>query len=183
LHFIGDFIDNETPIASGTGTQQLENTSWKALQNDKNASSDETSDRKRARFRNLIQMIRLTSTILNKGDGPKLHSDELIPNPYESSNYTYLDAAARLLVRKDEVIAAVECTSFRRDDPGVPVEFAVVAQPNNVTVPVVGLFTICCGLLIRKISQRRWNEPNPHSPRQLTKSGTLIPRVNYWEHT
>ena len=31
MHFIGDFIDDETPIASGSGTRQ--HTSWKTLQN------------------------------------------------------------------------------------------------------------------------------------------------------
>jgi hypothetical protein len=57
------------------------------------------------------------------------------PNLYTSGPYTYLDAAARLLVRKDEVIAAAECASFCRNEPTV--ELAVMAQPNNV--PVVGI--------------------------------------------
>ena len=92
---------------------------------------------KRARFCNLIQLIQLTTTILNEGRGPKLpsHSDEPVPSKTSgpttvpskiSGPYTYLDAAARLLVRKDEIIAAAECTSFRKDsDPTL--EVAVVA--------------------------------------------------------
>ena len=100
---------------------------------------------KRERFRDLIQLIRLTTTILNNGKGPKLQSDERLPSPYASKPYTYLDATARLLVRKDEVIAAAECTSYDKDKPTVGL--AVVAQPENV-----GMFTFCCGLLLRKFS-------------------------------
>ena len=115
------------------------------------STADEASNsepiRKRERFRNLIQLIRLTTTILNEGKGPNLQSEEKLPSSYASSPYTYLDATARLLVRKDEVIAAAECTSFRMDDPTV--ELAVMVQPRNV-----GMFTFCCGLLLRQISPR-----------------------------
>ena len=108
---------------------------------------------KRARFRNIIQLIQLTTTILNKGGGPKLRSDEPVPNPYSSSrpSYTYLDAAVRLLVRKDEVIAAVECASFCKDSDSADstLEVTVVAQLEcNNDVPVVGMFIFCCGLLV-----------------------------------
>jgi hypothetical protein len=107
---------------------------------------------KRARFRNIIQLIQLTTTILNKGGGPILRSDEPVPNPYSSSrpSYTYLDAAVRLLVRKDEVIAAAQCTSFCKDS--AEMELAIVAQSDNV--PVVGMFTFCGDLLLRTISPR-----------------------------
>jgi len=114
---------------------------------------------KRARFRNIIQLIQLTTTILSKGRGPKLplHSDEPVApktRPYTSGHYTYLDAAARLLVRKDEVIAAAECTSFRKGlSDHQAVEVAVMAQPNNLSV--VGMFTFCCGLLLRTITNPR----------------------------
>jgi hypothetical protein len=119
------------------------------MQSTADEASPSESDRKRARFRNLVQLIRLTTTILNKGKGPKLQSEEKLTSAYASSPYTYLDAAARLLVRKDEVIAAAECTSFRRDDHDPTVELAVMAQPGNV-----GMFTFCCGLLLRKISPK-----------------------------
>ena len=99
---------------------------------------------KRARFRNLIQLIRLTTTILNHGKGPKLQSEEKLPSSYESRPYTYLDAAARLLVRKDEIVAAAECTSFGKDEA---VEVTVVAQSLNV-----GMFTFCCGLYLEKLA-------------------------------
>lgn len=88
-------------------------------------ASESESDSKRTRFRNLIHLIRLTSTILHKGKGPQLQSEEKVPSPY-TSNPTYLDAAARLLVRKDEVIAAVKCAS--------PCEFAVTMSQPSVTV-------------------------------------------------
>ena len=118
---------------------------------------DNTSD-KRARFRNIIQLIQLTTTILSKGGGPKLPLHEPVApktRPYASGHYTYLDATARLLVRKDEVIAAAECTSFRKglSDAHQAVEVAVMAQSNNL--PVVGMFTFCCGLLLRTITHPR----------------------------
>jgi hypothetical protein len=107
---------------------------------------------KRSRFRNIIQLIQLTTTILNKGEGPRLRSDEPVPNPYSNRpTYTYLDAAARLLVRKDEVIAAAECTSFCKDS--TEMELAIVAQSKNVQV--VGMFTFCGDLLLRTIRPRR----------------------------
>ena len=118
------------------------------MQSTADEASPSESDRKRARFRNLVQLIRLTTTILNKGKGPKLQSEEKFTSAYASSPYTYLHATARLLVRKDEVIAAVECASFCKDDPNF--EFAVIAQPRNV-----GMFIFCCSLLLRKISPRR----------------------------
>jgi hypothetical protein len=102
-------------------------------------ASNSESVRKRERFRNLIQLIRLTTTILNEGQGPKLQSEEKLPSSYASSPYTYLDATARLLVRKDEVIAAAECTSFRMEDPTV--ELAVMVQPRNVgMLPSVAVY-------------------------------------------
>jgi hypothetical protein len=123
---------------------------------------DDTSASKRERFRNIIQLIQLTTTILSKGGGPILRAEEPVPNPYATSPYTYLDAAARLLVRKDEVVAATECTSFHKDfesaDSVEPtLEIAVVAQCHGNNVPVtVGIFTsVCCGLLLRTISPRR----------------------------
>jgi hypothetical protein len=66
------------------------------------------SDHKRAHFRNLVQLIRLTTTILNKEKGPKLQSEEKVTSAYASSPYTILYATVQLLVRKDEVIAAAE---------------------------------------------------------------------------
>ena len=117
------------------------------------STADETleseSDCKRARFRNLIQLIRLTTTILNKGSGPKLQPDPdetAVTNPYASGPYTYLDATARLLVRKDEVIAAAECTSLGKDSGDPTYELAVMAHSNSV--PVVGFLTFYCGLLL-----------------------------------
>jgi hypothetical protein len=125
----------------------MQSTADETLESKSNEASNSEFVCKRERFRNLIQLIRLTTTILNKGRGPKLQSEEKLPSSYASSPYTYLDATARLLVRKDEVIAAAECTSFRLDDPTV--ELAVMVQPRNV-----GMFTFCCGLLLRKISPR-----------------------------
>ena len=109
-------------------------------------TADEASQLdKRARFRNLIQLIRLTTTILRKGKGPKLQSEEELTSPYESRPYTYLDATARLLVRKNEIVAAAECNSFHKDDPMAGV--SVMAQPLNV-----GMFTFCCGLYLEKLA-------------------------------
>ena len=137
---------------------------------------DKESNAKRAQFRNLIQLIRLTTTILSKGEGPKLH--EPAPSPYASGPYTYLDAAARLLVRKDEVIAAAGCTSFRKDSPNDHVEFEHLAQPSYVPVVVdVSMFTFSCSILLTTMISPRW---------QATISGMIIPRalgMSYLEHT
>lgn len=108
------------------------------------------------------------------GDDPV----EKSPSTYTSGGrYTYLEAAARLLVRKDEVVAVTEFTSFCNlnnsySESGsdfklpVAVELVFVAQlepqairdsdSDNLNVPVVGMFTFCCVLLLRRtITPRR----------------------------
>jgi hypothetical protein len=83
---------------------------------------------KRAFFRNVIQLVRLTTTIKSDGRGPKLPAGMNTPNVYTSGRrYTYLDAVVRLLVRKDEVVAAVQCALTE-----CGTEVAVLAQADKV---------------------------------------------------
>jgi hypothetical protein len=75
------------------------------------------------------------------------------PSAYTGGGpYTYLEAAARLLVRKDEVIAATEFISLSYKSE-FDLEVTFVPQPQasgNSDNQVVGMFTFCCVLLLRR---------------------------------